>query len=74
VAGGKKEIARKDWDYVNLPKLLAKRLDQFLETPRAKSMGMFSKSELLQHVVNEFLNEQEAFYDKMESIDDFNYK
>jgi hypothetical protein len=37
-------------------------------------MGMFSKSELLQHVVNEFLNEQEAFYDKMESIDDFNYK
>jgi hypothetical protein len=44
------------------PKLLIKRLDQFLQTPRAKSMGMVNKSELLRHVINEFLDEQEAFW------------
>jgi hypothetical protein len=42
-----------------------------LQTPRAKSMGMANKSELLRHVINEFLDEQEAFYNKMESMEDF---
>ena len=64
-------MGRKDWYYVHLPKLLVKRLDQFLQTPRAKSMGMVNKSELLRHVINEFLDEQEAFYNKMESMEDF---
>jgi hypothetical protein len=50
---------------------LIKRLDQFLQTPRAKSMGMVNKSELLRHVINEFLDEQEVFYNKMESMKDF---
>ena len=64
-------MARKDWYYVHFPKLLIKRLDQFLQTPRAKSMGMSNKSELLRHMINEFLDEQEAFYNKMESVEDF---
>jgi hypothetical protein len=34
-------------------------------------MGMANKSELLRHVINEFLDEQEAFYNKMESMEDF---
>jgi hypothetical protein len=55
---------RKDWYYVHFPKL-----DQFLQTPRAKSMGMTNKSELLRHIINEFLDEQEAFYNKMESME-----
>jgi metal-responsive CopG/Arc/MetJ family transcriptional regulator len=59
-------MGRKDWYYVHLPKLLIKRLDEFLQTPRAKSMGMSSKPELLRHVINQFLEEQEALYNKMD--------
>jgi metal-responsive CopG/Arc/MetJ family transcriptional regulator len=53
-------MGRKDWYYIHLPKLLIKRLDQFLQTPKAKGMGMSSKSELLRHVLNQFLEEQES--------------
>ena len=63
-------MGRKDWYYVHLPKLLIKRLDQFLQTPRAKSMGMSSKPELLRHVINQFLEEQEAIYNKMDYLSD----
>jgi hypothetical protein len=63
-------MGRKDWYYVHLPKLLIKRLDEFLQTPRAKSMGMSSKPELLRHVINQFLEEQEALYNKMDFVDD----
>ena len=63
-------MGRKDWYYVHLPKLLIKRLDEFLQTPRAKSMGMSNKPELLRHVINRFLEEQEAFYNKTETIED----
>jgi metal-responsive CopG/Arc/MetJ family transcriptional regulator len=63
-------MGRKDWYYVHLPKLLIKRLDEFLQTPRAKSMGMSSKPELLRHVINQFLEEQEALYNKMDYVGD----
>jgi hypothetical protein len=63
-------MGRKDWYYVHFPKLLIKRLDQFLQTPRAKSMGMSSKPELLRHVINQFLDEQEALYNKMDYVGD----
>ena len=63
-------MGRKDWYYVHLPKLLIKRLDQFLQTPRAKSMGMSSKPELLRHLINQFLEEQEALYNKMTYVSD----
>jgi MEDS: MEthanogen/methylotroph, DcmR Sensory domain len=63
-------MGRNDWYYVHLPKLLIKRLDQFLQTPRAKSMGMTSKPELLRHVINQFLEEQEALYNKMDHVGD----
>src|SRR5918995_1644462 len=63
-------MGRKDWYYLHLPKLLIKRLDQFLQTPRAKSMGMSSKPELLRHVINQFLDEQEALYNKMDHVAD----
>jgi DcmR-like sensory protein len=63
-------MGRKDWYYVHLPKLLVKRLDQFLETPRAKSMGMSSKPELLRYMINQFLDEQEAIYNKMDYVSD----
>jgi hypothetical protein len=63
-------MGRKDWYYVHLPKLMIKRLDQFLQTPKAKSMGMSSKPELLRHMVNQFLEEQEALYNKMDYVGD----
>jgi metal-responsive CopG/Arc/MetJ family transcriptional regulator len=63
-------MGRKDWYYVHLPKLLIKRLDQFLQTPRAKSMGMSNKPELLRHMINQFLDEQEALYNKMDYVGD----
>lgn len=63
-------MGRKDWYYVHFPKLLIKRLDQFLQTPRAKSMGMSSKPELLRHVINQFLDEQEVLYNKMDNVGD----
>jgi len=63
-------MGREDWYYVHLPKLLIKRLDEFLQTPRAKSMGMSNKPELLRHVINRFLDEQEAFYNKTETLGD----
>jgi metal-responsive CopG/Arc/MetJ family transcriptional regulator len=63
-------MGRNDWYYVHLPKLLIKRLDQFLQTPRAKSMGMSSKPELLRHLINQFLEEQEALYNKMDYVGD----
>jgi metal-responsive CopG/Arc/MetJ family transcriptional regulator len=63
-------MGRKDWYYIHLPKLMIKRLDQFLQTPRAKSMGMSSKPELLRHMVNQFLEEQEALYNKMDYVGD----
>jgi hypothetical protein len=45
-------MGRKVWYHVHLPKLLTKRLDQFLETPRARranSLGMSNKPELLRY-------------------------
>jgi len=63
-------MGRKDWYYVHFPKLLIKRLDHFLQTPRAKSMGMSSKPELLRHVINQFLDEEEALYNKMDYVGD----
>jgi hypothetical protein len=63
-------MGRKDWYYVHFPKLLIKRLDQFLQTSRAKSMGMSSKPELLRHIINQFLDEQEALYNKMDYVGD----
>ena len=54
-------MGRRDWYYVHLPKLLIKRLDSFMETPRAKSMGMTNRPELLRKVINDFLEEQEKF-------------
>ena len=54
-----------------LPKLLIKRLDQFLQTPKAKGMGMSGKSELLRHVLNQFLEEQEVFYNQLDYVSDF---
>ncbi|MDQ4013847.1 MAG: MEDS domain-containing protein, partial [Thermoproteota archaeon] len=61
---------RRDWYYVHLPKLLIKRVDQFLQTPRAKSMGMSNKPELLRHLINQFLDEQEALYNRMDYVGD----
>jgi frataxin-like iron-binding protein CyaY len=42
-----------------------------METPRAKSMGMTNRPELLRRVINEFLEEQEKLYNRFESIEDF---
>ena len=64
-------MGRKDWYYVHFPKLLIKRLDQFLQTPRARSMGMSNKPELLRYVINEFLDKQEVSYDKIDHIEHF---
>ncbi len=64
-------MGRQDWYYINLPKLMIKRLDQFLDTPRAKSMGMNNKTELMRYIINDFLSEQERTYNNMQSIHEF---
>lgn len=64
-------MGRKDWYYVHLPKLLIKRLDSFLESPQAKRIGMHNKPELLRRLINDFLEEQETLYSRLESIEEF---
>ena len=63
-------MGRKDWHYLHLPKLLVNRLDHFMQTPRAKSMGLSNKSELLRVVVNQYLEQQEILC-RPESISDY---
>ena len=67
-------MGRRDWYYVNLPKLLIKRLDSFMETPRAKSMGMTNRPQLLRKVINDFLEEQEKLYNNLESIKSLSWR
>ncbi len=64
-------MGRRDWGYVNLPKLLLKRMDKFVESSQARKIGVFNKSQLVRKLVDEFLVEQEKHYDNMESIDEF---
>ena len=64
-------MGRGDWSYVNLPKLLLRRMDKFVESPQARKYGVFNKSELVRKLVNEFLIEQEDHYNNMESIEEF---
>ena len=64
-------MGRKDWDYIGVPKLLGKRLENFLKTPHAKKSGIFSKSELLRNAIIKYLEEQEKRLNNIESIDDF---
>ena len=64
-------LGRKDWDYIGIPKLLTKRLENFLKTPQAKKSGIYKKSELLRNAIIQYLDEQEKRLDNMESIDDF---
>jgi|GEM_PF-664425 hypothetical protein len=64
-------MARKDWEYIGLPKLLTKRLESFLRTPQARSIGIFNKSEILKQSIVNFLEEQEKLYRDYEKIEDF---
>lgn len=63
-------MARKDWYYLNLPKLLVKRLDEYMQSPEGRKMVMTNKSELVRHLINQFLDEQESFYSNLDSIED----
>lgn len=63
-------MGRKDWYYVHLPKLLIRRLETFLQTPECKAIGITNKPELLRHVVNKFLDEQEVIYNKFDYVGD----
>ena len=65
------KLGRKDWDYIGVPKLLVKRLENFLQTSNAKKSGIFNKSELLRNALIKYLDEQEKHLDNIESIDDF---
>lgn len=64
-------MGRKDWDYIGVPKLLVKRLENFLKTSHAKKSGIFNKSELLRNAIIKYLEEQEKHFNNIESIDDF---
>jgi len=48
-------MARRDWVYVHIPTELAKRLDNFLDLPKGKRLGISNKSELLRYIINKFL-------------------
>jgi metal-responsive CopG/Arc/MetJ family transcriptional regulator len=64
-------LGREDWDYIGVPKLLVKRLENFLKTPQAKKPGIFNKSEFLRNAIIKYLEEQEKHLDNIDSIDDF---
>lgn len=64
-------MGRKDWDYIGVPKLLVKRLENFLKTSHAKKSGIFNKSEFLRNAIIKYLEEQEKHLDNIDSIDDF---
>lgn len=64
-------MGRKDWDYIGVPKLLVKRLENFLKTSHAKKSGIFNKSEFLRNAIIKYLEEQEKHLNNIDSIDDF---
>lgn len=64
-------MGRKDWDYIGVPKLLVKRLENFLKTSHAKKSGIFNKSEFLRNAIIKYLEEQEKYLNNIDSIDDF---
>ena len=64
-------MGRKDWDYIGVPKLLVRRLENFLKTPHARKSGIFNKSELLRNAIIKYLEEQEKHLNNIESVDDF---
>ncbi|MGD1834439.1 MAG: MEDS domain-containing protein [Nitrososphaeraceae archaeon] len=64
-------MGRKDWDYIGIPKLLSRRLENFLNTSHAKKSGIYKKSEILRNAIIQYLDEQEKQLNNMESINDF---
>ncbi|MFB5600129.1 MAG: MEDS domain-containing protein [Nitrososphaeraceae archaeon] len=64
-------MGRKDWDYIGVPKLLVRRLENFLKTPHARKSGILNKSELLRNAITKYLEEQEKHLNNIESVDDF---
>lgn len=64
-------MGRKDWDYIGVPKLLVRRLENFLKTPHARKSGILNKSELLRNAITKYLEEQEKYLNNIESVDDF---
>lgn len=54
-------MGRKDWDYIGVPKLLVRRLENFLKTPHARKSGILNKSELLRNAITKYLEEQEKY-------------
>lgn len=64
-------MGRKDWDYIGVPKLLVRRLENFLKTPHARKSGIFNKSELLRNAITKYLEEQEKHLNNIESVDNF---
>ena len=52
------------------PNYSSKGWINFYKTPRAKSMGMSNKPELLRHLINQFLEDEEASYNKMNYVSD----
>jgi len=63
-------MGRNDWTYVNLPKLLVKRLDNYIQSQRER-IGYSNKTELLRKIVIDYLDEQEKLYNTIETIPEF---
>ena len=63
-------MGRTDWTYVNLPKLLVKRLENHIQNQREK-IGYCNKTELLRKIITDYLDEQETLYNNIESIPEF---
>mgnify|MGYP001571348527 CR=1 FL=1 len=53
-------MARRDCIYVHIPIELVKRLEDFLDTPKGKKLGISNKSELLRHIINRFLGNNKS--------------
>jgi len=66
-----RKLGRKDWDYIGVPKILVRRLENYLKTPHAKRSGIFNKYELLRNAIIKYLEEQEKHLNNIESVDDF---
>ncbi|MCH7967389.1 MAG: hypothetical protein IIB02_08280 [Thaumarchaeota archaeon] len=54
-------MTKKDWSSVSLPKDLMSELDIFLDTEKAKKIGVNSRSQAISHILRQFVKNTSTF-------------
>ena len=60
-------MARSDWAYINIPIGLYEHAEKFLESKKAKKMGLTSQKDLVVLILRDFLEKWEASEDTRQS-------